>query len=106
MCTAITYQGQDFYFGRSLDFEHSFGEKIVITARDFPIIMRHTESVFSHNAIIGMGIVGNNFPLYFDAANEKGLCVAGLLFPHFSHFMIKISFQNLLNKCIFNGQNS
>lgn len=84
MCTAITYNCQDFYLGRNLDYEHSFSEKIVITARDFCISLRHAEDIFSHYAIIGMGIVSNNFPLYFDAANEKGLSVAGLLFPHFS----------------------
>ena len=84
MCTAIAYSGQDFYFGRNLDFEHSFSEKIVVTARDFPLSFRHTDKIFSHYAIIGMGIVSNNFPLYFDAANENGLSVAGLLFPHFS----------------------
>lgn len=86
MCTAITYKGQDFYFGRNLDYEHSFSEKIVVTARDFCISLRHTEDIFSHYAIIGMGIVSNNFPLYFDATNEKGLSVAGLLFPHFSFY--------------------
>ncbi len=86
MCTAITYKGENFYFGRNLDYEHSFSEKVVITGRDFSLKLRHSEDVFSHYAIIGMGIVSNNFPLYFDAANEKGLSMAGLLFPHFSYY--------------------
>ena len=84
MCTAISYTGADFYFGRNLDYEHSFGEKIIVTSRDFPLLLRHEEGFYSHYAIIGMGIVSNNFPLYFDGANEEGLSVAGLLFPHFS----------------------
>ena len=86
MCTAITYLSQNHYFGRNLDFEHSFGEKIVITARDFPFTFRKLPSVKKHYAIIGMGIISNNFPLYFDAANEAGLSMAGLLFPHFAYY--------------------
>ena len=34
----------------------------------------------SHYAIIGMAHIANGFPLFYDAANEKGLCMAGLNF--------------------------
>lgn len=34
MCTAITYKTKDFYFGRTLDNECSFGEQITITPRN------------------------------------------------------------------------
>ncbi len=37
MCTAATYQTRDFYMGRTLDYEFSYGEEIVITPRRFPI---------------------------------------------------------------------
>lgn len=84
MCTAITYSGSDHYFGRNLDYEHSFEEKVIITSRNFPFSLRHAKDIPSHYALIGMGIVSNSFPLYFDATNEKGLSMAGLLFPHFS----------------------
>ena len=30
MCTAATYQTKDFYMGRTLDYEFSYGEKIAI----------------------------------------------------------------------------
>lgn len=33
-----------------------------------------------HPAMIGMGIVAGGFPLYFEAANDKGIGVAGLNF--------------------------
>ena len=96
MCTAITYLSQNHYFGRNLDFEHSFGEKIVITSRNFPFVFRNLPSVPKHYAIIGMGIISNNFPLYFDAANEAGLSMAGLLFPHFAYYHdIKPSCNNI-----------
>lgn len=29
MCTAVTYQTNHFYFGRTLDYESSYGEEIV-----------------------------------------------------------------------------
>ena len=32
MCTAATYQTKDFYMGRTLDYEFSYGEKIAIDA--------------------------------------------------------------------------
>lgn len=31
MCTCITYENGDFYFGRTLDLEYNFGEQVVIT---------------------------------------------------------------------------
>ena len=31
MCTAATYQTKDFYMGRTLDYEFSYGEEITIT---------------------------------------------------------------------------
>ena len=31
MCTAATYQSAGFYFGRTLDYEVSYGNQIVIT---------------------------------------------------------------------------
>ena len=80
MCTAITYKADDFYFGRTLDYEHSFGENIVITPRNFIFDFRDIGIMQKHYAIIGMAVVKNDYPLYFDAVNEKGLCVAGLNF--------------------------
>ncbi len=86
MCTAISLCGQKHFFGRNLDFEHPFGEKIVITPRNFPLDFRHTDSIHSHYAMIGMGIVSDGYPLYFDATNEKGLSMAGLLFSGYAHY--------------------
>lgn len=37
MCTAVTYQTNHFYFGRTLDYESSYGEEIVILPRKFPL---------------------------------------------------------------------
>lgn len=80
MCTAITYGSKDFYFGRTLDYEHSFGEQVVITPRRYPLTFRHMGTLERHHAIIGMACVAEGYPLYFDGINEKGLGMAGLNF--------------------------
>ncbi len=80
MCTAITYKTRDFYFGRTLDNDFSYGEEVVITARRFPFNWRNGQRAFEHYAIIGMAYVCDGYPLYYDAVNEKGLCMAGLNF--------------------------
>lgn len=81
MCTSIALSDKDFYFGRNLDLEYRFGEKIVITPRNFQFEFRHRKPIASHYAIIGMANVTDGQPLYAEAANEKGLCIAGLNFP-------------------------
>ncbi|HAS56446.1 MAG TPA: choloylglycine hydrolase [Firmicutes bacterium] len=80
MCTAITYEGSDFYFGRNLDYDFSYGEEVVITPRGFALSFKNASPLKSHHAIIGMAHVENNYPLYYDAINEKGLGIAGLNF--------------------------
>ena len=86
MCTAITYQTKDFYFGRTLDYEHSFSEEVTITPRKFPVVLRHQDTHNDHYAIIGMACVGRDYPLYFDAVNERGLAMAGLNFVGNAHY--------------------
>lgn len=80
MCTAATYKTKDFYFGRTLDYEFSYGDEITVTPRNYPFEFRSAEGLKSHYAMIGMAHVAGDFPLYYDAVNERGLCVAGLNF--------------------------
>lgn len=81
MCTSIAFKTKDFYFGRNMDLEYNFGEKIVITPRNYLIRFKKTTNIHSHYAIIGTASIINNYPLYAEATNEKGLCIAGLNFP-------------------------
>lgn len=81
MCTAITYKTKDFYFGRTLDYEISYGDEITITPRNYPFHFREIGPLKHHYAMIGMAYVQENYPLYHEAINEKGLCMAGLNFP-------------------------
>ena len=41
MCTAATYQTRDFYFGRTLDYEFSYGDEVAITPRGYTVAFRH-----------------------------------------------------------------
>ena len=80
MCTAATYKTKDFYFGRTLDYEFSYGDQIVITPRNYAFNFRHVGDMKNHYAIIGMAHVAEDYPLYYDAMNEKGVAMAGLNF--------------------------
>lgn len=80
MCTAATYQTKDFYIGRTLDYEFSYGDQITITPRNYPFHFRYMGQMQSHYALIGMAHVAADYPLYYDAVNEKGVGMAGLNF--------------------------
>ena len=80
MCTAATYQSKDFYMGRTLDYEFSYGEEITIMPRNYPLSFRYQGKRETHYAMIGMAHVAGDYPLYYDAVNEKGLGMAGLNF--------------------------
>lgn len=80
MCTAAAYHTNDFYFGRTMDLDRSFGEEIVITPRNYPFLFRQARGLNTHYAIIGAAVVQDGYPLYYDGLNEKGLSMAGLNF--------------------------
>lgn len=80
MCTAISYHGRGHFFGRNLDLEYSYEERICITPRRFPFVFRKAGCLEKHYAMIGMAYIQEGYPLYYDATNEKGLSMAGLLF--------------------------
>lgn len=79
MCTALQYNK---YFGRNLDLDYSYEEKVTITPRNYVFNFRHKESIEHHYAMIGMAFTQDDYPLYYDATNEYGLSMAGLNFPN------------------------
>lgn len=81
MCTAMNLTTKDHYFGRNLDIDRSYGEQVCVMPRRFPLEFRRMGKLDGHYAMIGMAMVAGETPLYFDAVNEKGLCMAGLNFP-------------------------
>ncbi|MBO5954129.1 MAG: choloylglycine hydrolase [Oscillospiraceae bacterium] len=90
MCTAITYQTGDFYFGRNLDLEYAYDEIVTITPRNYPFRFRNGYKLPNHYALIGMATVAQHYPLYYEATNEKGLCLAGLHFPKNARYYAKL----------------
>lgn len=81
MCTAISFKTNHHYFGRNLDLERGYHECVTITPRRAPLSFRYMETLSEHYSLIGMAVVINDYPLYFEATNEKGLSMAGLNFP-------------------------
>lgn len=81
MCTAINYKTKDNYFGRTFDYEISYGEVVAITPRKYSFKFRKAGELCDHYAMIGVALVVEDYPLYYDATNEKGLSMAGLNFP-------------------------
>lgn len=80
MCTAVAYNGKNFCFGRTLDFEFLYPCGVTFTPRDFSFDFSFAKDRGSHYAMLGMACTADDYPLYFDGVNEKGLCMAGLNF--------------------------
>lgn len=74
MCTAASFRKGGLYFGRTLDNHMSYGEEAVIAPRAFDFGFK------GRYAIVGMALVQGGYPLFYDAMNEAGLCMAGLNF--------------------------
>ena len=86
MCTAVTYKTKDFYFGRTLDYEFSYCDEVTITPRNYPFSFKYLGEINTHYAMVGMSYVANDYPLYYEAINEKGLGIAGLNFVGNAHY--------------------
>ncbi|WP_104106431.1 choloylglycine hydrolase [Nocardioides sp. 616] len=88
MCTSIRFSdgSSNLYLARNLDWTYGYGERVVVTPTACD-----TNSPFGavpriQHAVIGMGIVEEDTPLYFDCGNDAGLAVAGLNFPGYASY--------------------
>ncbi len=81
MCTALSCTYGDFYFGRNLDLDVTYGEKVTVMPRKFLLPMKCMPALTEHYAVIGMAVSADGYPLFFEGTNEKGLSMAGLNFP-------------------------
>ena len=77
MCTAFSSPP---YFGRTLDHHQSFSEQIALCPQNAPLSFRALPAMERHFAFWGMASEQEGVPLYYDAFNETGLFMAGLLF--------------------------
>lgn len=90
MCTGIRFTDTKgrMFFGRNLDWSCSYGEQVVVTPRGYARSWAFDDAGRGscEHGIVGMGIVAEGLPLYFDCANEVGLAVAGLNFPGYARY--------------------
>ncbi|HGF8210872.1 TPA: choloylglycine hydrolase [Enterococcus faecium] len=86
MCTGITYSTKDHYFGRNFDYEISYNEVVKVTPRNYLLEFRKVKNLNSHYAMIGIAAGVADYPLYYDATNEKGLSMAGLNFSGYADY--------------------
>lgn len=86
MCTCINFKTRDHYFGRTLDLDYNFNEKIVVTPRNYNFNLKIGKIFNTKYAFIGIASVVDNYPLYAEATNEMGLSIAGLEFPENAYY--------------------
>ena len=81
MCTAVSLPTeQGLLFARTLDLDYHHEESVTLTPRRYPFSFSDGQSSADHPALLGTAYVLNGYPLYYDAINEHGLCLAGLAF--------------------------
>ncbi len=86
MCTSISWNNGDFYIGRNMDISFDFDRKVVVVPRNYPFAFKEMPTPDSHYAIMGAAMVVDNYPLFAEAVNEKGLYMAGLNFPDMAQY--------------------
>ena len=84
MCTAVSLTHEsNHFFARTLDLEYHYNESVTLAPRRYPFSFTDGTACQEHPALLGMAYVMDGYPLYYDAMNGNGLCMAGLAFAHF-----------------------
>lgn len=86
MCTSICFHNGGLFFGRNMDLDGSFGERVVISPRNFELGFHFLPVLSEHYAYIGTAAMAGGYPLYADAVNEKGLCISSLRFLNNAYY--------------------
>jgi len=88
MCTGIRFSDGDgnLYLARNLDWTSGYGEQVVLTPSGYVPKSPFSAVPGIRHAVIGMGIVEDDTPLYFDCGNDAGIAVAGLNFPGYAQY--------------------
>ena len=89
ICTGLSIQSQDgkWFFGRNMDLAYYFNQAVMIVPKGYQLQDRVSGNTVTNNrAIIGMGTVIDNHPVFADAMNEDGLACAGLNFEGYAYF--------------------
>ena len=88
MCTGVRFSDDkgNMYFGRNLDWSVPYGQGVVVTPRGYKYHSAFLGELSMKHILIGMAIIEENVPLYFDCGNEAGLAIAGLNFPGYAQY--------------------
>ena len=88
MCTGVRFTDDkgNLYFGRNLDWIFDFGQNVVISPTNYSHTYEYLGPMKNKYALIGMGIVSDGIPLYFDCGNTEGLACGGLNFPGYADY--------------------
>ncbi len=82
MCTAVKFSS---FAGRNLDLETNFNHKVLNIQAGTRLNYKKAGS-YEGYSMLGIGIMPDRFPLFFDAVNEKGLFGAALNFQGYAHY--------------------
>lgn len=78
MCTCIAMKTRDAYFGRSMDIEYRFGEKVVVTPRGYGFDLRNGQRLETWYAMIGMAtVMGGSTPCTLRLSMRRGSVLRG-----------------------------
>ena len=88
MCTSLSLPtvGGHRLFGRTLDLDAHFGERVVLTPGGSKLERSGSPPVPLDYPLLGMAAVEEDYPLYAEAMNGAGLCMAGLRFAESARY--------------------
>lgn len=91
MCTAIRFNGcgADSYFARNFDWVSSYGEGILVVPKNYEVKSSFGAYDTVLHPCLGMGVIEEDLPLYFDCSNDKGLSVATLNFKGYAAYELE-----------------
>lgn len=86
MCTCIYLKRENNYFGRNMDIHYSFNEQIINVKKGKEFVLKKSKRLKIKYSLLGIGTIINNYPLFSDVMNEKGLAIAGLNFLNNAYY--------------------
>lgn len=83
MCTSFKLKYKDNYvFGRNLDLEYHFNEGVIGVDSSYFMNYKLEKGAVLNKRLFGIGSLVDDYPLFAEAMNDKGLCIAGLNYPN------------------------
>ena len=97
MCTSLKLKYKERYvFGRNLDLEYHFNEGVIALNESYLMKYKFLKEEKVNKKIIGIGSLLDDYPLFAEAMNGDGLCIAGLNYPGNAYYHEKIE-ENKIN---------